>query len=518
MREEYYKKIFINDLNVDTNLVNHIVENFSDYQIIEKIIEESFITLENFNTYIFGRYGIKCVEKIEKNNGLCSFIMENEEILIKNRVFPLFVNESEIIMASANLYFNEILNEDFKKDIKIYYAYNHVVEEKLLDFFGDKAKSEDTIDESKDLDALLKVAINHNASDIHIEPFDGVRRCRLRLNGHLQEVQFFTEEEYNKVVSKIKYLSKIDITKKLIPQDGHFESEFYRKKYDFRVSSLPTLFGEKIVIRIIYKSVELLNTKEIGFEEDDLVKLNKLFKEKSGIILVTGPTGSGKTTTLYSFINELNTNDVNITTIEEPIENVIMGINQVGLNFRAGLNFNNVLHFLLRQDPDIIMVGEIRDYETARLSFTSSITGHLVLSTLHTNNAVATVLRLVDMGIDNYLITSSLKAIISQRLIRRVCESCKEVDVNASFNGDFVIYKSVGCSRCNYTGYSGRFLVYELLILDDEFRVKIKGGSTESELNKYLVEKGFISIRKRAENALKEGKTTANEIEKLFLY
>lgn len=275
-------------------------------------------------------------------------------------------------------------------------------------------------------DEIIENAVKLRASDIHIEPFQNYTKIRYRIDGHLYEYKRLSKEGFEQLILRVKVLANIDIAEKRLPKDGRIIKKLSNEIYDFRVSTLPSIFGEKIVIRILNRQNVFLSKKDLGLKDKDIKIINKILNSSKGILFVTGPTGSGKTTTLYSLMNELNIDDKNIVTIEDPVEYMIEGINQVNINIKAGLTFTSTLKAVLRQDPDIIMIGEIRDYETAEIAIRAATTGHLVLSTLHTYDCVSTIIRLMDMGVKPYLIAAAISGIISQRLVRRICTFCKQ--------------------------------------------------------------------------------------------
>ena len=346
------------------------------------------------------------------------------------------------------------------------------------------------------VNSIFEQAITSRASDIHIEPFENEIKVRYRIDGVLYDVLKLDIGILSSLVARIKIIGNMDIAEKRIPQDGRTTYIFSDKIYDMRISSLPCVYGEKIVVRVIDKSAFVRSKAELGLTEEDEEKFNKLIAAPHGIILVCGPTGSGKSTTLYTILNELNTGTRNIITVEDPVESTIEGINQVEVNTKAGLTFAAALRSILRQDPDIIMIGEIRDRETADMAIRAAITGHLVLSTIHTNDAASAITRLVDMGIENFLISSSLVGVISQRLVRKLCSYCKEpyepseeekilLDIKQDEN--VKLYRKRGCHICDRKGYYGRTGVYEILIVTKELRKLINKKDVSSEEIKELL-------------------------------
>jgi type IV pilus assembly protein PilB len=375
---------------------------------------------------------------------------------------------------------------------------------------------------------LLIDSLKRGASDIHIEPYEKEFRVRFRIDGILYNIMALPLKLKDPLTSRIKIMSKLDISEKRLPQDGRIKIrlkiEDRSKEMDFRVSCLPTLWGEKIVMRLLDKSKLMLDMTKLGFEPASLEKFKRNIDKPYGIVLVTGPTGSGKTNTLYSALASLNKPDINIMTAEDPVEFNLMGINQVQIRDAIGLNFAAALRSFLRQDPNIILVGEIRDYETAEISTKAALTGHLVLSTLHTNDAPSTVSRMVNMGIEPFIVGTAVNLIQAQRLIRRICSGCKEevrdvppkvlldVGFQTEHIGTFPMYKGKGCATCNGTGYKGRVGLYEVLEINDAVRELIMMGANSVELRKKAVEEGMLTLRMSGLEKIKQGITTIEEV------
>ncbi len=371
---------------------------------------------------------------------------------------------------------------------------------------------------------IIAEAVRKEASDIHIEPYEKTLRIRFRIDGVLHE--FFTPplKLKNAIVSRIKIMSHLDIAERRIPQDGRIKLRLQNnKEIDIRVSTLPTIFGEKVVMRILDKSSLNLDLKTLGFEERELKVFREVIKKPYGMILVTGPTGSGKTTTLYSALSELNKPDVNISTAEDPVEYNIEGINQVNIREDIGLTFAAALRSFLRQDPDIILVGEIRDLETAEIAVKAALTGHLVLSTLHTNDASSTIVRLVDMGIEPFLVSTSLLLIVAQRLVRKICLNCKEevkiekkalisMGVKEEEVDEFRVFRGKGCEECNGTGYKGRTALYEVLKVSQDIKELINKGGTAYQIQQVAIKEGMKTLREAGLLKVKEGITTLEEV------
>ncbi|MBE0617275.1 MAG: type IV-A pilus assembly ATPase PilB [Proteobacteria bacterium] len=389
------------------------------------------------------------------------------------------------------------------------------------------ADLEKAVDEApvvKLVNLILSDAIKKGASDIHIEPYEKSFRVRLRIDGVLYEEMKPPMKLKNAMTSRLKIMANLDIAERRLPQDGRIKLKISKDKdMDFRVSVLPTLFGEKIVLRLLDKSNLQLDMTKLGFEEKPLKDFKDAIHKPYGMVLVTGPTGSGKTTTLYSALSELNTMDTNISTAEDPVEFNLMGINQVQMHDEIGLNFAASLRSFLRQDPDIIMVGEVRDFETAEIAIKAALTGHLVLSTLHTNDAPSTVNRLLNMGVEPFLVASSTNLILAQRLARRICANCKEkvdvpaqalldIGVPADEIGMFTCYRGTGCADCSDTGYRGRVALYEVMPIGDELKELILNGASSMELKEVAIQQGMKSLRMSGITKLKEGVTTVDEV------
>ncbi|WP_117885603.1 GspE/PulE family protein [Aureibaculum luteum] len=374
--------------------------------------------------------------------------------------------------------------------------------------------------DSKDLLInIIHEAKSLGSSDIHFEAFEHTRRVRFRIDGKLLERYVIPTEEYPKIINQLKVKSGLDIAEKRLPQDGRININTPVESYDIRVSSLPTLHGEKLVLRLLSKEATNIQLDKLGFTDEDLRRYKNSVKNQNGIVLISGPTGSGKTTTLYATLKLLNTNARNILTIEDPIEYTLEGINQVQLKENIGLDFAKSLRTFLRQDPDIIMVGEIRDVDTANMAVRASLTGHLVLSTIHTNSAWATISRLIDMGVPSFLIASTLKVSVAQRLVRKLCNHCKSKATVSKelFPDGFEIpksltqhYKAVGCSDCFHTGYSGRKAIYEIIPITRELTEQIKKNSLE--IDAYIKTKKIATLKDNALQLVVTGETSIEEV------
>ena len=377
------------------------------------------------------------------------------------------------------------------------------------------------------VNVLLVDALRRGASDIHVEPYEKELRIRFRIDGVLYDVMHPPLKLRDALISRVKIMSKLDISEKRLPQDGRIKIKVKvdsrSRELDFRVSTLPTLFGEKVVLRLLDKQNLMLDMTKLGFEPESLTKFKRNISKPYGMVLVTGPTGSGKTNTLYSALQSLNTVQTNIMTAEDPVEFNLPGINQVQMKEQIGLNFAAALRSFLRQDPNIVLVGEIRDFETAEIAIKAALTGHLVLSTLHTNDAPSTISRLMNMGIEPFLVATSVNLIQAQRLIRRICKDCKqehqmpaealiEVGFTAEEAKTIKTYKGKGCATCNNTGYKGRIGLYEVMEITDEIRELILIGASALELRKKAIDDGMITLRESGLHKIRAGVTTIEEV------
>lgn len=445
------------------------------------------------------------------------FALDDVKMTTGMDVKPVIAAQDDIL-ASIERYYGgraaERAVEDFKKEYRIL--------ENESEIIGDSdVNSAPTV---RLVNSIIEQAARVGASDIHIEPFEKAVRVRFRIDGVLQEMMKMNKQTLPAIVTRIKIMAQMNIAEKRLPQDGRIETQVDSKDIDLRISTLPTIYGEKVVIRLLNKSSFLYSKEQLGLSRDDIIKFNKIVSNPYGIILVTGPTGSGKSTTLYSILTELNDSKKNIITVEDPVEYTITGINQVQVNVKAGLTFANGLRSILRQDPNIIMVGEIRDGETAEIAVRSSLTGHLVLSTLHTNDAPGAVTRLVDMGVEPFLVSSSLVGIIAQRLVRRICSSCKEeytadewekrlLMYNYNMDEKLVLHRGKGCQYCGGSGYKGRTAIFEIMPITKKHRALIDNRATTDELREYSIrEEGMITLRQNAMNLVLEGVTSIEEL------
>jgi type IV pilus assembly protein PilB len=508
---------------------------------------------------IYATFGLKMTNL----KGIASYatgiaLKISEEVCQYHRVVPIEIKEDgTVILAMADpldMIALQIIREKIGKEVESIWADADDIEFAIGTIFSDKNAFEDTLqelveveddlEEEEEIDedsidilrtqatdapavvfvnSLLVQAIQERASDIHIEPQENDLRIRLRIDGMLREFPPANRRLQSGVTARIKILADLDIAERRIPQDGRVKFKIMGRSVDVRCSTIPGIYGEKIVLRILDQGSTSLNLDDLGFPADKLTRLKENAKSANGMILVTGPTGSGKTTTLYSVLNYVNSPQLNIITVEDPVEYRLAGINQVQARPGVGLTFASALRSILRQDPDIVMVGEIRDLETAEIAVKASLTGHLVLSTLHTNNSVATIIRLLNMGIDKYLIVSSVTVIVAQRLVRRICSNCREpitpsTDINLFMNrhgidvSKHTFYKGKGCKQCSGSGYWGRFGIHEILFLDATIKEMIIEEKSELEIRKAAEAAGTLSIFHEGILRAKKGLTTLDEI------
>ncbi|MCA9503827.1 MAG: type IV-A pilus assembly ATPase PilB [Spirochaetaceae bacterium] len=482
-----------------------------------------------------------------------------EDVATKHNVVPVNRAGSTLILATAdpsNIFALDDIKfltgyniqpvvaseEAIRRAIETYYAEpeEDLLEDVMADFDDegiDFVSGEDEEDagalkrEAEDapvvklVNLILTDAIKKNASDIHIEPYEKSFRVRYRIDGVLYEVMKPPLKLKNALTSRIKIMSELDIAERRLPQDGRIKLKLGKgREMDFRVSVLPTLFGEKIVLRLLDKSNLQLDMTKLGFEQAQLDDFKHSIHQPFGMVLVTGPTGSGKTTTLYSALSELNKTSENLSTAEDPVEFNLGGINQVQMHEDIGLNFAAALRSFLRQDPDIIMVGEIRDFETAEIAVKAALTGHMVLSTLHTNDAPSTINRLLNMGIEPFLVASAVNCIVAQRLARRICSECVADDPEVEFQQvvdaglreeearSFKAKRGQGCSNCSDTGFKGRVAIYEVMVMTDQLKEFVLNGASSAEVKREAIRGGMVTLRRSALNKMLEGVTTISEV------
>lgn len=443
--------------------------------------------------------------------------IEDIRIATGLEIVPVISYKKSINDIINRLYGNETSDsaiEEFQKEASTF-------TDALTDLQENSSLEVDSAPIVRLVNAIIEQAVAEKASDIHIEPQEDDIRIRYRVDGRLSLSKNIPKTAHSAIVTRIKILAGLDIAEKRVPQDGRCDYKSKDRIYNLRVSILPTISGEKVVMRILDKTNFLIPKEKLGFTRENLLKFDQLLKNPHGIILITGPTGSGKSTTLYTMLSELNQITDNITTVEDPVEYMIAGLNQVQVNTKAGLSFAGALRSFLRQDPDIIMLGEIRDSETVDVALRAAITGHLVLSTLHTNDAVSTISRLVDMGVAPYMIAVALMGVISQRLVRKLCPNCAEPYVPGEHElrylgiplDEKVTFKRAhGCSLCNKSGYKGRIAVHEILLIDQGHRERIARNASVNELMEYSMKEGMSTLKDECIKLLKKGITSFEEV------
>jgi len=521
----------------------------------ESLTKLGFIENEQLAEFLSKQYGVPYIDlrEFEINKNVISLVPV--DLAQKYTLMPINRASGTLIVAIAdpsnitaedelkfvtnyNIEFVVASEDSIKAAIDRYYDAGVSLDDALKEFNDDVVIAED--EEDFDVNELAKAsedapvvklvnliltdAIRKSCSDIHIEPYEKSFRVRYRIDGVLYEVMKPPIKLKDAITSRIKIMAQLDIAERRLPQDGRIKIKLGKgKEMDYRVSVFPTLFGEKVVLRLLDKSNLQLDMTKLGFEEKQLADFKVAIHQPFGMVLVTGPTGSGKTTTLYSALSELNQTTENISTAEDPVEFNLPGINQGQMNDAIGLNFATALRSFLRQDPDIIMVGEIRDFETAEIAVKAALTGHMVLSTLHTNDAPSTINRLLNMGIEPFLVSSSVNLVLAQRLARKVCVECAEpievpkqalldVQANPDEIGIYQLKKGAGCHHCNETGYKGRIALYEVMVVGDEVKEFILNGASSTEIKREAIRLGMKSMRQSGLAKLKQGVTTIDEV------
>jgi len=522
-----------------------------------QITELGYLDENELTDFVAKQYGVPSIDLDEFEIDQAVIQLIPEEVALKHTVIPVNRAGSTLILATSdpsNIFALDDIKfltgysiqavvaseEAIKRGIEKYYDQSLALEEVMGDFddsdidlvhedddfdVSEAAKASEDAPVVKLVNLVLTDAVKKMASDIHVEPYEKSFRVRYRIDGVLYEVMKPPMKLKNAITSRIKIMAEMDIAERRLPQDGRIKLKMGRgKEMDFRVSCLPTLFGEKIVMRLLDKSTLQLDMTKLGFEEDLLALFKDAIYQPHGMVLVTGPTGSGKTTTLYSALSELNRTSENVSTAEDPVEFNLPGINQVQMHEEIGLNFAATLRSFLRQDPDIIMVGEIRDFETAEIAVKAALTGHMVLSTLHTNDAPSTVNRLLNMGIEPFLVASSVNCIVAQRLARRICQECKEPDTDVTAEAlvkagmaedrakNVASLHGNGCRSCSDTGFKGRVALYEVMPLKEELKEFVLNGASSLELKREAIRLGMQTLRQSALNKLSEGVTTLSEV------
>ncbi|GGE75790.1 GspE/PulE family protein [Priestia taiwanensis] len=538
----------LGDLLVETNLLTEVqlqqalAEKSNNQKLGDVLLQKGYITEQQLIEVLEFQLGIPHVSLYRYPFDESIFTVISKDFAKRHLVIPLKKEGSKLYVAMADPmdYFaiNDLrlatgfqiepaiaTKDDIIRSITKYYE--------LDDYVSDWASAlpkpavEEVVGVEEDspiiklVNQLLQQAVIQRASDIHIDPQETKINIRYRVDGTLRTERMLPKHMQGVLIARLKIMSNLDITEQRIPQDGRMKMNIDMYEVDLRISTLPTIYGEKIVIRILNLNTVLNDLEQLGFEMGNLEKMNQLMKKQHGIVLITGPTGSGKSSTLYAALHKLNSEEVNIITIEDPVEYQLEGINQIQTNPTVGLTFAAGLRSILRQDPNIIMVGEIRDSETADMAVRASITGHLVLSTLHTNNSIGTINRLIDMGIEPFLIASSLNGVVSQRLIRKVCRDCRQEKAATEREKEIfesrgmtihTIYKGKGCPTCNMTGYRGRIAVHEVLVMDDELRRMIMNNQPVTDIQSFVMKRGMKFLLDDGLVKVKRGITTTEEV------
>jgi type IV pilus assembly protein PilB len=546
------KRKRIGDLLIETNVITEeqlmdalLQQKSSGLRLGDQLVAMNIVDEDTIIQVLEFQLGIKKVNlyELEIDRKLINII--DEELARKYQLLPLKKTNDKLLVAMVDPldYFaidDLRLSTGFRIEPAI--AKRHEIQVALNRYYGmqksiDKmledmplneddegfleARQSDDSPVAKMVNQLLSQALQFGASDIHIDPHEHETLIRLRVDGVLRTERTLPKNMNNVLVSRIKIMSKLNIAEKRLPQDGRFKMDIDMRNIDLRVSILPTVFGEKVVMRLLDTGNVVLGIEKLGFSERNEANFRKMISNPYGIILVTGPTGSGKSTTLYTALQKLNTDEVNIITVEDPVEYQIRGINQVQVKANIGMTFAAGLRSILRQDPDIIMLGEIRDTETAEIALRSALTGHLVLSTLHTNDSVSAVSRLMDMGIEPFLVSSAVTGVVAQRLVRKVCKNCAHpyeptIEEKEQFQSRGMdtsqLKKGTGCSVCNNSGYRGRMAIHETLLIDEELRNMITQKMQDSAYRKYVNTKGFVSMFEDGLQKAAQGLTTLEEV------
>jgi len=550
----------LGDILLDAGLINNdqlsevlAEQKISGKKIGEILIEKGYVTKKKITEALEQQLGIPYVNLVQNVPEADVIRLVPENIARRHEIIPVKLENNVLTVAAA-----DPLNITAFDDVRIFTGYeiqpaiaDSDAIENLLSRFYSTQKAAQAVEEfskanelfARDMynlrarmdelgnlndspavrliNILFDQAIQNGASDIHIEPQGKYLRVRFRIDGQLQDIMRSDMDILPSLISRIKVMAGMNIAEKRLPQDGRISYKIGQDEVDLRISVLPTMHGEKAVVRLIGKNTFNIPKDQLGFLPENLAALESMLKSPHGIILVTGPTGSGKTTTLYTAVKELNKPEINIVTVEDPVESIIEGITQVQVNPKAGLDFATSLRSILRQDPDIILIGEIRDSETAEIAVRSAITGHLVLSTIHTNDAASSVIRLVDMGIQPFLVSTSLVGVIAQRLVRRICQNCRieyepdESEIEA-FGGKVdkgvKFYRGTGCEVCRGTGYRGRIAIHEVMKVDPELRDAIYRGASSDVIKEIAIKNGMITLHENCRRIVFSGITTVEEM------
>lgn len=507
----------------------------SEDELLKVLAEQMGIPIVDLSSYNIERDVAKQIsESVARRNNIIPIALRNNKLIVAT-ADPLDVvaiddirmtTGFETVFALATKSgIQQAINQNYDaqdevdKAIQEFSMNNNIIDIELMDVEEDEVTNSPMV---RLVNTILNQAVKQGASDVHIEPFENRVRVRFRIDGELIETMTATKATHSAIVTRIKIISNLDISEKRKPQDGRLETKILNRNIDLRISILPTVYGEKVVIRLLDRDSLLVSKEQLNLSKANEEAFDKLCRMPEGMILITGPTGSGKTTTLYSILKDFNKINTNIITVEDPVEYRIDGINQVQVNPKAGLDFANSLRSILRQDPNVVMIGEIRDGETAEIAARAAITGHVVLSTLHTNDTASTVSRLVDMGIEPYLVSSSVVGVIAQRLVKKICKSCKTSYTTSEEEMKFMkidepmtIYKGKGCNICSHTGYKGRTAIHEILIVDQQVRSLINNRSTVDDIREHSLKQGLQTLNHSCIELVKQGQTTVQEMIKV---
>ncbi len=550
LRRKRLGELLVSEQIITNQELEHVFkEKREGEKIGEALIRLGHVTEDRLTTALAEQYDLEVIDidKEQIDTDILTFI--SEDFARENMVFPIQLADDKLILAIADPFdyqsyqnirmmtgLDVVLKlatpSNILRNIVKYYSKREELETLIPELLKERDLQlikEENLDDSpiiRLIDKILEIAVVLEASDVHFDPQEDEVRVRYRIDGALTTHSVFPKRLQNLIESRIKIMANLDITEKRLPQDGRIKIKASDRFVDIRVSTLPTYYGEKIVLRILETGDLISSISNLGFNKRNTLLYRKLISNSYGIVLVTGPTGSGKTTTLYSGLSEINNDDVNIITVEDPVEIELEGINQVQVNDKIGLTFSNGLRSILRQDPDIVMVGEIRDYDTADIAIKASLTGHLVFSTIHTNDALATIYRLYDMQVKPYLISASIKGIMAQRLVRTLCPHCSYDDQLNELEAEvFTRYKipnqtvkrANGCSKCN-AGYLGRTVVVEILEIDEHLQNLIVEQVSINEVKRYAYTHGFISMFRDGLAKVLAGKTTLKELLRVVNY
>lgn len=500
----------------------------TEQQLIEVLERQLGIPHIHLSQYVIEPDLLHLVPKeLAKRGRLMPVRRENNKLLIAMAdPMDYFIIEELRMVTGCQIETSIATKDDIFRAITKYYDLQESMEDALEDLAPTDLEDEAQITAEDSpivrlVNQIIASGVAQRASDIHFDPQETELKIRYRVDGVMREERSLPKNMQNIVIARVKIMGELNITERRVPQDGRIKSIVNLRPIDIRLSTLPTIFGEKIVMRILDLSNALSDLNNLSFSEQNLMLFKQMLHKQNGILLITGPTGSGKSSTLYAGLNHLNNEEVNIITVEDPVEYQLEGINQIQVQEEVGLTFASGLRSILRQDPDIIMVGEIRDTETAQIAIRSSLTGHLVLSTLHTNNAVESISRLMDMGVESYLLSSSLLGVMAQRLVRRICRDCAETTASNDFEVDILarygyekpmLVKGTGCPSCNGTGYRGRLAIHEVLMIDETIKTHILKKANPAEIRNYARSKGFKTLIEDGLQKVVDELTTIEEV------